>query len=46
MLEAALNKLNIHIEEKKVRGIRNLKGIRLNSDLSAELCKSEMEFDL
>ncbi|MDU1509965.1 MAG: phage/plasmid primase, P4 family [Clostridium butyricum] len=46
MLEAALNKLNIHVEDKKVRGIRHLKGIRLNSDLSAELCKEEMEFDL
>ncbi|WP_394900282.1 DNA primase family protein [Clostridium butyricum] len=46
MLEAALNKLNIHIEEKKVRGIRHLKGIRLNSDLLAELCRVEIEFDL
>ncbi|ETJ25205.1 hypothetical protein Q604_UNBC17906G0002, partial [human gut metagenome] len=35
-----------HVEDKKVRGIRHLKGIRLNSDLSAELCKEEMEFDL
>lgn len=46
MLEAALNKLNIHIEEKKVRGIRHLQGIRLNSDLLAELCRVEIEFDL
>ena len=46
MLEAALNKLNIQVENKKIKGIRYLKGIRLNSDLSAELCKAEMEFDL
>lgn len=46
MLEAALNKFNIQVENKKIKGIRHLKGIRLNSDLSAELCKVGMEFDL
>lgn len=46
MLEAALNKLNIHVEDKKVRGIRHLKGIKFRSDLPAELCKPEMEFDV
>lgn len=46
MFQAALDKLNIHVEEKKIKGIRHFKGIRLNSDLASELSKAEMDFVL
>lgn len=46
MFQAALDKLNIKVEDKKVKGIRHIKGLRLNSQLVEELSKVEFEFDL
>ena len=46
MFQAALDKLNIKVEEKKVKGLRHIKGIRLNSDLEKELAEVELEFDI
>lgn len=46
MFQAALDKVNIKVDDKKVKGIRHIKGLRLNSQLAEELSKAEFEFDL
>lgn len=46
MFQAALDKLNIQVEDKKINGIRHIKGLRLNSQLVEELSEAECEFEV
>ncbi|RQN09155.1 hypothetical protein EHW71_12940 [Clostridium butyricum] len=46
MFQAALDKLNIKVEEKKVKGLRYIKGLRLNLQLVEELSEAECEFEV
>lgn len=46
MFQAALDKFNIKVEEKKVKGLRHIKGIRFNSQLVEELAEVECEFEV
>lgn len=46
MFQAALDKLDIKVEEKKVKGLRHIKGLRLNSQLVEELSEAENEFEM
>lgn len=46
MFQAAIDKLNIQVEDKKINGIRHIKGLKLNSQLVEELLEAECEFEV